>query len=166
MRACGGVAFIDEIGDAPPAIQAKLLKYLDDFLVLPVGGRRPVFAPAYVIAATNADLEGKVLAAQFRGDLLERFRHRLTVPSLSERRGDLDVLVDFILQDDQTNPRSGAGGGKVARQVTGISRATLERLRAMPFPGNFRELERVLERAVQSAWMSHRATILVRDLSK
>lgn len=103
-----GVAFFDEIGDASPSIQAKLLTYLDDYEITPRGWRHaPFFAPVFFVAATNHDIEGDVGRGDFRRDLLERFTCRVRIPALKEREPrDIDCALDAMLQMDSFNPDS------------------------------------------------------------
>jgi transcriptional regulator with GAF, ATPase, and Fis domain len=160
-RARGRVVFLDEIGDAPAEVQAKLLTYLDDFGFTPRGWPfvDEVHSPVYIVAATNRDLKARCAESAFRSDLYYRFRHRLTVPPLRTRTADLRVLIDFTLQDPSINGRTGA-----ARQVEGIAIEALERLERYEFPGNFRELEDLLSRAVSNAVAARRQTITAADI--
>jgi hypothetical protein len=156
LLARGGVVFLDEIGDLPPEIQAKFLVYLDEMEFLPVGWPYSwkVFSPVYVIAATNKDLEAAMEAGTFRRDLYHRFPYRLRVPSLRERRGDLRPLIDLVLQDPTINKG----------WVEEISLGAIARLEAYDFPGNFRELESILARAIFRAMQAGRRRILEEDL--
>jgi len=156
LLARGGVVFLDEIGDLPPEIQAKFLVYLDEMEFLPVGWPYSwkVFSPVYVIAATNKDLKAAVEAGTFRRDLYHRFPYRLRVPSLRERRGDLRPLIDLVLQDPTINKG----------WVEEISLGAIARLEAYDFPGNFRELESILARAIFRAMQAGRRRILEEDL--
>jgi len=156
LLARGGVVFLDEIGDLPPEIQAKFLVYLDEMEFLPVGWPYSwkVFSPVYVIAATNKDLKAAMEAGTFRRDLYHRFPYRLRVPSLRERRGDLRPLIDLVLQDPTINKG----------WVEEISLGAIARLEAYDFPGNFRELESILARAIFRAMQAGRRRILEEDL--
>lgn len=155
--AMGGVAFLDEIGDLPPEVQVKLLTYLDTMEFEPSGWDYSwkIFCPTYVIAATNRDLRAAIQQGTFRRDLYYRFRHRLRVPPLRERRGDLRAHIDLLLQDPMINP-NGA--------IQEISLAALTRLEGYDYPGNFRELESVLSRAVFRACQDGRKVILPEDI--
>ncbi len=157
LLACGGVVFLDEIGDLTPEMQAKFLVYLDEMEFTPVGWPYSwkVYSPLYVIAATNRDLESAVAAGQFRRDLYHRFTHKLTVPPLRERKNDLRPLIDLVLQDPELN----TGGW-----VTEISLTALTRLERYRFPGNFRELESILAGAVFRTIQAGRRCILEEDL--
>ena len=153
--ACLGTLVLDEIGSLPKDAQATFLRYLDDYTYTPMGwmGER-FYVPAVVIAATNQPLERWVEEGKFRQDLYERFRFRIRLPSLKERMDHFEELVDFVLQNPQINrPLEGdKGGGKPRRRVNRISEEALQRLKQHSWPGNFRELEGVLWRAVDAAW--------------
>lgn len=152
--ACRGTLFLDEIGEMPLQTQTILLKFLDDGDYYPVGGHgEKLFVPVNVIAATNRPIEKLVEEGEFRRDLYERFRFRIPLPSLKERSAHLDTLVDFVLQNPQINPisRVDSESGTIVRAVNAISRRALRRLKEYGWPGNFRELEQVLWRAVFQA---------------
>lgn len=135
----GGTLFLDEIGDLPPNLQAKLLKYLDDFQIRRLGGTEVKTVRCTVVAATNRDLEALVRQNRFREDLLFRINaFTLTVPPLRERPEDLRGLVTHSLE------RYNRTYGK----NRSVSPLLLERLQAYPFPGNVRELKNVIKRAV------------------
>ncbi|MEW6524257.1 MAG: sigma 54-interacting transcriptional regulator [Bacillota bacterium] len=136
----GGTVFLDEVGDLSPALQAKILDFLQDRTVVRVGGLRPRTIDARVVAATNQDLAQAVSRGTFREDLYYRL-HVVTIllPPLRERRGDTDLLVDYLL------PRVAQRTG---RKVQGISASARQLLRSYRWPGNIRELENVLEQAV------------------
>lgn len=157
LLARGGVVFLDEIGDLPPEIQAKFLVYLDELEFLPSGWPYSwkVFSPVYIIAATNKDLKKAMEAGSFRRDLYHRFLYKLRVPSVRERRSDLRPLIDLVLQDPAINNK---------RWVEKISLGAIARLEAYDFPGNFRELESILARAVFRARQAGRKTLLEEDL--
>jgi transcriptional regulator with PAS, ATPase and Fis domain len=157
LLAWGGVVFLDEIGDLPPEIQAKFLVYLDELEFKPSGWPYSwkVFAPVYVIAATNKDLKQAIEAGTFRRDLYHRFPYKLRVPSLRERRSDLRPLIDLVLQDPAIN---------TDRWVEEISLGAIDRLETYDFPGNFRELESILARAVFRAKQAGRRAILEEDV--
>lgn len=140
VTAYGGVVFLDEIGDLPMEVQSKLLVYLDSYVFKPLGwpSERNVIAPSYVVAATNRPLQEKIKAGEFREDLYHRFLYKVHVPPLRERKADLPLLADLVLQDSRVNE---------GRRIQGISRRALRALEGYRFPGNFRELEDVLGRA-------------------
>jgi transcriptional regulator with GAF, ATPase, and Fis domain len=149
----GGTVFLDEVGELPLGVQAKLLRVLEDRNVRPVGARdaRPV--NVRFIAATNRDLETEVVHGSFRRDLFFRLSGiALTVPPLRERPDDIAPLAAYFLE------RSCALLGKNAAP---ISFAGLEQLQAHSWPGNVRELRNVIERA---ALLSGGAAILPEHL--
>jgi two-component system response regulator AtoC len=135
-----GSLFLDEIGDMPPPLQVKLLRVLADRRVQRLGGTLPIPVDARLIAATNRDLDALVAEGRFREDLYYRLAVvRLQVPPLRERIGDLAPLVGRLIR--RLNARLG-------KNVRGVDAQALEVLRAHPFPGNVRELENLLERAM------------------
>ena len=136
-QAHGGSVLLDEIGDTSAALQVRLLRVLEEGEIRPVGGTGTVSVDTRVLAATNADLEKEVAAQRFRQDLY----YRLSVivihlPPLRERRADIPLLVERLLQD----------AGSRARRRVELSRAALEALTAYHWPGNVRELENTIER--------------------
>lgn len=143
MSAYGGVLFLDEIGDMSLGLQGKLLKFLDDSLVYPMGwAGEGIYVPVTIVAATNADLERKVEEKEFRADLLFRLQQQeLTIPPLRQRMWDLDRMVDFILQ----NPDRNRG------VVSYVAADAMEALRRQDFKGHFRQMEGVLFKALQNA---------------
>lgn len=140
MAARGGTLLLDEIGELPIDMQAKLLRVLEDGTLRPVGGNRELRPDVRVLAATHRDLEAQVREGGFREDLFFRLEtFQITVPPLRERGEDVDLLAARLVA------RFGAG-----RQppVTGINAAALRILQRYRFPGNVRELSNALERAV------------------
>lgn len=139
-RACGGTLFLDEVGTLGLAAQAKLLRALQEREVERVGGSgtRPV--DVRLIAATNADLEADVAAGRFRADLCYRLGvFPVRIPPLRERRDDIPPLLNhFVARYAQLH----------GRQVRGFTQRALEALLDYSFPGNIRELENMIERAV------------------
>jgi PAS domain S-box-containing protein len=130
-QAQGGTIFLDEIGDISPALQARLLRVLQERVVDPVGGTRPLKVDVRVIAATNRDLAALVEAGSFRRDLYYRINViKITVPPLRERREDLPLLVDAFVARLNDSP---------ARQIEGISPEVMEILLGYDYPGNVRE---------------------------
>ncbi len=133
----GGTFFMDEVGEMSPALQAKLLRVLQDGTFLPVGDGRPRKVDVRVVAATNRNLRERVAEGHFREDLYYRLRVvELHVPPLRERRDDIPLLVEFFL-------------GRLAERHGSRKRLapeTLARLKAGVWPGNVRELENDLER--------------------
>jgi Nif-specific regulatory protein len=136
----GGTVFLDEIGDIRPALQAKLLRVLQDQTFERVGSTRPIQADIRFVAATNRDLRQAVRDGQFRLDLYYRLDVvSVTLPPLRERPGDIAALAQHFLDRYRR---------EVKRDLHGIRADTLACLRRYPWPGNVRELENVIERAV------------------
>ena len=137
--ASGGTFFLDEVGETSPAIQVKLLRVLQEREIIPVGGTQPIKVNVRLIAATNADLERAVQEDRFRADLFYRLNViPVMIPPLRRRRDDIPLLVDYFLE---------RASQKTKRKKT-ISSAAMELLAAYDFPGNVRELENIMERAV------------------
>jgi DNA-binding NtrC family response regulator len=136
----GGTVFLDEIGDMPPGLQAKLLRVLQNHTFERVGGTRTIQSDIRVIAATNRDLDKVVKEGRFREDLFYRLNVlRITLPPLRERKEDLRPLAHYFVS------RYAAETKKVVR---GITEETMALLAAQDWPGNIRELANVIERAV------------------
>ncbi|MEE2906447.1 MAG: sigma-54 dependent transcriptional regulator [Planctomycetota bacterium] len=140
QAACGGTIFLDEINSAPPAMQMKLLRVLQERVVEPVGSNTPVEVDARVILATNQPLEDLVAEGGFRQDLYYRIKViDISLPSLRERIEDIIPLSEhFLAQKAQA----------IGRRLVGIDEEACEVLRGYHWPGNVRELENVIERAV------------------
>jgi PAS domain S-box-containing protein len=135
----GGTIFLDEIGDISPAMQIRLLRVLQDHIVEPLGAVRPKPVNIRVLAATNKDLTALVKAGKFREDLYYRIRViHLILPSLTQRREDIALLVDHLIV--KFNRLRG-------KDIAGVSVDVLARLMAHDWPGNVRELENVIEQA-------------------
>jgi transcriptional regulator with GAF, ATPase, and Fis domain len=138
--AAGGTLFLDELGELPLALQPKLLRVLEERVVVRVGATEPVAVDVRIIAATNRDIEAMVARGEFREDLYFRLRVvEITVPPLRARRADLRALCDALL------PRVARRCGRAVRSVAADA---LARMMAYAWPGNVRELENVLERAL------------------
>jgi two-component system response regulator AtoC len=136
----GGTVYLDEIGEMTPALQAKLLRFLEEKAFKRVGGARDVTVDVRVVAASNRDLDTGVREGRFREDLFYRLNVLpVHLPPLRERRGDLPLLVNHFL--DVFNR-------EFHKQVHGVEPGALARLEAHGWPGNVRELRNVLERAV------------------
>jgi two-component system response regulator HydG len=139
LQADGGTLFLDEIGDISPAMQLRLLRFLQERTFYPVGNDIPLKVDVRVIAATNADLKQKVSEGKFREDLYYRLRViDIVLPPLREREKDLPLLVNYFLE--KFNKRLG-------KHIGGISDQALSALVDYNWPGNVRELEHVMERA-------------------
>jgi len=139
-EADGGVLFLDEVGELPPAAQVKLLRAIQENEIEPVGGRKPVKIDVRLISATNRNLLNDVTSARFREDLFYRLHvFPITVPPLRERPEDIPDLVRHFLA------RFSAEEGKRIQFVTGEAFAMLRR---HPWPGNVRQLENTVFRAV------------------
>jgi DNA-binding NtrC family response regulator len=140
VEASGGTLFLDEIGELPPAAQVKLLRAIQEGQVDPVGAKKPIKVDVRIISATNRDLIADVKHGRFREDLFYRLHvFPITVPPLRERPEDIPDLVRHFLV------RFGAEEGKRIRTV---SAAALGLLNAHPWPGNVRQLENAVFRAV------------------
>jgi two-component system response regulator HydG len=140
LQASGGTLFFDEIGEMPAALQAKLLRVLQERTVRPIGGDHEIPFDVRIVAATNRDLEAAVDEGRFRLDLLYRIQVlRIELPPLHARGNDVLELAQPALE------RYARAAGK---RVVGISRAAAERLIAYDWPGNVRELHNAIESAV------------------
>ncbi|RKH54246.1 sigma-54-dependent Fis family transcriptional regulator [Corallococcus sp. AB049A] len=138
--ASDGLLFLDEVGELPLALQAKLLTFLDKGAFRRLGGMTELTSTARIVAATNKDLEAEVAAGRFREDLLFRLSvFRVDVPPLRERREDVLPLARTLVQELCS---------ELGRRPVPFSPAAEERLVSYPFPGNVRELRNVLERAL------------------
>jgi transcriptional regulator with PAS, ATPase and Fis domain len=141
--ATGGTLFLDEIGDMPAALQAKLLRALQDKTVRPVGGSQELQLDLRIVSATNRDLASEVATGRFREDLYYRLAViPIRLPTLRERPEDIPLLAAHFLRRAAAPP-----GGR----VEGFTDEALERLAQHRWPGNVRELENVIERAVTLA---------------
>jgi DNA-binding NtrC family response regulator len=140
QRARGGTMFLDEIGELPIALQPKLLRAIEAKEVLPVGATAPVKTDIRLLAATNRDLRKEFEAGRFREDLYYRLNViELHIPPLRERREDIPPLVEYLVRRHNR---------ELKRNYKGVDNATMKQLMAMPWKGNVRELDNVLERAM------------------
>ncbi len=136
----GGTLFLDEIGDLSPAVQVKLLRFLQDREFYRLGSTKPLKADVRIIAATNRNLEKLVSEEKFRADLYYRLNViRIDVPPLRERKEDIPLLVDHFIREFSRREK---------KNIRGISAEALDLLMKHDFPGNARELENAIERAV------------------
>lgn len=137
----GGTLFFDEIGELPLLMQVKLLRLLQQREYIPVGDTKTVRCDIRVVAATNRDLEVEVAAGRFREDLFYRLNVvHVHLPTLRERGGDIELLAMHFLRTVT------ARNGRVT--PAGIEPAAMKALQKYPWPGNIRELENAIERAV------------------
>ena len=152
-QADGGTLFIDEVGEIPIGAQVKLLRVLQERTFERVGGGQPIEVDVRLIAATNRDLETMARQGDFREDLFYRLNVvMMTLPPLRRRRGDIPVLLDHFLR------RFVEENGK---DIQGISREAMDLLMRYDYPGNVRELQNIIERAVV---MARRELIMTADL--
>jgi DNA-binding NtrC family response regulator len=136
----GGTIFLDEIGELPPETQIALLRVLQEREFERVGSGKPIRADVRVITATNRDLQASIEIGAFRRDLYYRLNvFPIEMPALRERREDIPLLVEYFID------RFAAKAGK---KISGMSKATIERLKSYTWPGNIRELQNVIERSV------------------
>jgi transcriptional regulator with PAS, ATPase and Fis domain len=136
----GGTLFMDEIGDMPHVTQAKLLRVLQEKEVIRVGGTRPIPLDVRILSATSKDLKVAVENGAMRSDFFFRINvFNIHLPPLRERREDIPLLVYHILHRLQ---------GQGSTRINAVSAQALSLLAGYTFPGNVRELENVLERAV------------------
>jgi len=136
----GGTIFLDEIGELSLETQISLLRVLQEREFQRVGSSRPVSVDVRVLAATNRDLDAAVAAGTFRQDLLYRLNvFPILVPPLRERKNDIPVLVQYLVE--QFARRAG-------KRITEIQKKTLSLLQSYDWPGNIRELQNVIERAI------------------
>lgn len=136
----GGTIFLDEIGELPLDTQVKLLRVLQEGEFERVGGTKTIKVDVRVIAATNHNLMEAVKAGRFRSDLFYRLNvFPLGVPPLRERESDIPLLVNFFVNKYAK---------KLGKQLHSISKETMDRLMSYDWPGNIRELQNVIERAV------------------
>ena len=138
-QAAGGVLFLDEVTEMSPAVQAKLLRVLQEREYQRLGGTRTTRADVRVLAATNRDLEAALARGQFREDLYYRLRvFEIRLPPLRERRRDILPMAEAFLEEI---------GSTVGRRAEGISREAHDAMMSYHWPGNVRELRNALERA-------------------
>jgi len=148
-----GTVFLDEVGEMPPACQARLLRLIQEREFERVGGTRQIRTDIRLIAATNRDLEAAIEGGPFRKDLYYRLNVvSLTMPPLRDRREDIPLLASHFVAKH---------GKRARRRVTGIAQEALACLKAHDWPGNVRDLENAIERAVV---LGSTDLILVEDL--
>lgn len=136
----GGTLFLDEISEAPPSLQVKLLRVIENKNFKRVGGELTLSSDFRIIAATNRNLESEVAEGRFRKDLFYRLNvYTIQIPSLRDRREDILLIADFYLRKFRRTYH---------RPAEGLSESVLMVLRNYDWPGNVRELINVIERAV------------------
>ncbi|HYA30446.1 MAG TPA: sigma-54 dependent transcriptional regulator [Acidobacteriota bacterium] len=149
QRARGGTIFLDEIGEMPLSLQPKLLRVLEEKTVLPVGSTTPVKVNVRILAASNRDLKAEVEAGRFREDLYYRLCvFEIDIPPLRKRLEDLPSLVEHLLHRHNLEMKT---------NYKGVDSATMRILMSLPWKGNIRELDNVLERAMilgNGEWIS------------
>jgi DNA-binding NtrC family response regulator len=139
-HADGGTLFMDEVGDMPPAMQAKLLRVLENGEVIRVGSNEPLRVNVRIVSATNSDLTERVKDKKFREDLYFRIKGAtLDVPPLRNRREDIPLLIEHFIQ------QANKGHDTKVRGITADARKVLT---AYPWPGNIRQLRNVVENMV------------------
>jgi len=139
----GGTVFLDEVGELPPAVQAKLLRALESHRITRIGGIREIEVDFRLVSATNRDLPAEVHAGRFRRDLLYRLAvATVEIPPLRERPGELEILARAFLDE---------GCRRVERPPLALSGAAMQRLAAHAWPGNVRELRNAMLLAAATA---------------
>lgn len=147
QRTHEGSLFLDEIGEMPFSLQAKLLRVLQDGTFRPVGGSKEQQVDVRVICATNQNLETRIASGEFRQDLFYRLEtFSLTVPPLRDRKDDIPLLAGHFLNRCCL---------QMGKDIQGLTPEALEMLSAYSFPGNVRELQNIIERAVTFCHGSH-----------
>ena len=140
-RADGGTLFLDEIGDISPSFQVKLLRFLQDGMVTPLGAEKSHRADVRAIAATHRDIKALVAEGKFREDLYYRLAgYEIAVPPLRKRQSDIPLLVEHFKQKVAVEMRR--------ESIPGPTQAVLDAFVAHPWPGNVRELEQVVRRVI------------------
>lgn len=140
QRARGGTMFLDEIGEMPLPLQPKLLRALEAKEVLPVGATTPTKTDVRLLAATNRELKKEVEAGRFREDLYYRLHViEVPIPPLRDRREDIPLLVEYLVRRHNQD---------LKRAYKGVDNATMKVLMSLPWKGNVRELDNLLERAM------------------
>ncbi|MGH7767700.1 MAG: sigma-54-dependent transcriptional regulator [Candidatus Binatia bacterium] len=140
QRARGGTIFLDEIGEMPLSLQPKLLRVIEEKKVLSVGSTNPIQVDVRIIASTNRDLKTEVEEGRFRGDLFYRLNViGIHIPPLRERREDIPLLVEYLVRRHNL---------EMKKSYKGVDNPTMRLLISLPWKGNVRELDNVLERAM------------------
>jgi DNA-binding NtrC family response regulator len=154
----GGTLFLDEIGEMTPALQAKLLRFLEEKTFKRVGGLSDIRVDVRVVAATNRSLEDEVKAGKFREDLFYRLQVMpITLPPLRERKGDVPLLAAFFIDHYNREFR---------KRIRGLTPAAVALVDKHTWPGNIRELRNTIERAMlltNGDWIDQGDLILTRS---
>lgn len=149
----GGTIFLDEVGDLPALMQSKILRVLQNKEIRRIGGRENIKVDVRVISATNRDLEKEITKKNFREDLYYRLKViTIELPPLRERRGDIPELVDFFI---------GKYNQEFGKRIKGIEENVMKALTEYHWPGNIRQLESVIEKALL---MSESPLINMKDI--
>jgi len=136
----GGTLFLDEIGELPINLQPKILRAIESNEIERLGGNKSIKIDVRIIAATNRDLESEIKKGNFRKDLFYRLNiYPVTLPPLRQRKDDIEMLLDHFIKKFNK---------KIGRNVKGIAPKAYEKLMSYDWPGNIRELENIIERAV------------------
>jgi transcriptional regulator with GAF, ATPase, and Fis domain len=136
----GGTLFLDEVGDLPAETQIALLRVLQERQFERIGGTQTLTTNVRIVAATNCDLHAAIRAGTFRQDLFYRLNvFPIDVPPLRERKEDIPLLVEYLTERYAT---------KAGKEIRSIEKQTLDLLKTYDWPGNIRELQNVIERAV------------------
>ncbi|GBD91426.1 transcriptional regulatory protein ZraR [bacterium BMS3Abin04] len=139
-EANGGTLFIDEVGDIPLSVQVKILRVIQFGEIQKVGSNKTISIDVRIVAATNRNLEEMIKSQEFREDLYYRLNViQINIPPLRERKEDIPVLIDHFI--DKFNKQNNA-------DIQGLDKKALDRLMKYDYPGNIRELENIIERAV------------------
>lgn len=148
-KARGGTIFLDEIGEIPQHLQVKLLRALEAKEILPIGCTTPRHIDVRVLAATNRDLQKEVEAGRFRDDLYYRLNiMEIHIPALRERPEDIPLLIDHLIK--KHNP-------ELKRNFRGVDEDVIQTLMSLPWKGNVRELDNVIEHSMilaESDWIT------------
>ncbi len=140
QRARGGTIFLDEIGEMPLPLQVKLLRVIEEKEVLPLGATNPLKVDVRILASTNRNLKQEVEKGQFREDLYYRLNViGLSLPPLRDRREDIPLLVEYLVQRNNR---------ELKKAYNGVDNQAMKLLMSLPWRGNVRELDNVLERAM------------------
>lgn len=143
VQADKGTLFLDEVGELPMSLQAKLLRVVQQKSFLPLGSTKELHVDVRIVAATNRNLEQEVMAGHFREDLYYRMNViNIHIPPLRERREDIPILVKCFLEKY---------AAIIGKEVSDISNYAMDALMSYNFPGNIRELENIIERSVTLA---------------